>query len=229
LAALVLAACGGAAAPAVVGVTPPRGAEPGSAAGTGAGASGSGSAGAGESVSGGAGVSGSASAGAGSSAAAIGSASAASVPRPRPTSLADKLTALQLDPQDLPSFDELTPTQLRGVMKLFAESLHAKCVDCHETDFSVPTRRKKIAVHMWNDLARRFTTVSGDPVFCDSCHQQQIKPLMRTDDAALRAGMQASFVSGLKRKDPNQQAAEMACTACHVSEQDFALLDKWSR
>ena len=144
---------------------------------------------------------------------------------PRGTALADKLAALQLDPQDLPRFDDLTPAQLRGVMKLFVESLHTKCTECHETDFSAPTRRKKIAVHMWDDLARRFALASGEPIFCDSCHQQQLKPLVRGSDADLRAGMQSSFIEHLERKDDQP----MACTACHVSDADHALLDRWSR
>jgi hypothetical protein len=37
--------------------------------------------------------------------------------------------------------------------------------------------------------------------------------------------MKASFVDGLKPKDEGATV----CTTCHTSEQDFALLDKWSR
>jgi Cytochrome c7 and related cytochrome c len=144
---------------------------------------------------------------------------------PVPSTLGADLQALAIDPQNLPLMENLDPRALRGVMKLLARSLGARCGDCHaEGDFAAPTRRKKIAARMWDQFAVQLTTVDGSPVFCDSCHQGRVIQLDRTDKTALARWMDASFVDGLKRKDGKAEE----CESCHVDmEMHFLVL--WGR
>lgn len=161
-----------------------------------------------------------------SSTASTGAVGGPKVPPPRATEQAEELAKLGLDADDLPKFEELTPTQLRGVMKLFAASLGVRCDACHQDDFAAPTPQKSVAVHMWNELVVRHALASGGgTVFCDSCHQKKLHMIDRADDAALEAAMQSSYVQGLANKD----GAPMACTSCHVSNRDFSLLDRWRK
>src|ERR1019366_4527357 len=68
------------------------------------------------------------------------------------SAMVEDLCALGLDAKSLPPIEKLEPRTLRGVMKLMARSLVVKCNDCHqEGDFAAPTRRKKIAAHMWDE------------------------------------------------------------------------------
>jgi hypothetical protein len=135
------------------------------------------------------------------------------------------LQALGLDPKNLPPIEKLDPKALRGVMKLLARSLGGKCADCHsEGDFAAQTRRKKIAIKMWNEFAAKLTTVDGSPIFCDSCHQGRIVQLDRTDKKALGKWMDASFVDGFKRKDGKAEE----CESCHVG-MDMHFLDSWGK
>jgi hypothetical protein len=144
---------------------------------------------------------------------------------PVPGTLGADLQALGIDPQNLPLMENLDPRALRGVMKLLARSLGARCGDCHtEGDFAAPTRRKKIAARMWDQFAAQLTTVDGSPVFCDSCHQGRVVQLDRTDKPALARWMDASFVDGLKRKDGKAEE----CESCHV-DMEMHFLAIWGR
>jgi hypothetical protein len=144
---------------------------------------------------------------------------------PIPSAMVGDLQALGIDAKSLPSMDKLDPKALRGVMKLFARSLGAKCGDCHsEGDFAAPTRRKKIAAKMWSEFAAKLTTSDGSSVFCDSCHQGRIVQLDRTDKKALGKWMDANFVDRLKRKDGSTQE----CESCHV-DMEMQLLSKWAQ
>jgi hypothetical protein len=135
------------------------------------------------------------------------------------------LQALGIDAKSLPPIEKLDPKALRGVMKLMARSLGAKCGDCHaEGDFAAPTRRKKIAAKMWDEFAAKLTTADGSPVFCDSCHQGRIVQLDRSDKKALGKWMDASFVGGLKRKDGQPEE----CESCHV-DMEMRFLTKWGQ
>jgi hypothetical protein len=136
-----------------------------------------------------------------------------------------ELAALGLDPKNLPRMDKLEPRALRGVMKLIARSLGVRCADCHvEGDFAAPTRRKKIAAHMWNEFAAGLSLADGSPLFCDSCHQGRIKLLDRSDKKALGKWMQASFVDGVARKDGQPEK----CESCHV-DWNMTFLSTWGR
>jgi hypothetical protein len=143
-----------------------------------------------------------------------------------PSALAGELRAIGLDIASLPPLEKLEPTALRRVMKLFARSLGAKCGDCHAAqgtgDFAAPTRRKKIAAKMWDELVIKLQMSDGSPLFCDSCHQGRIVQLDRTDKTALGHWMQASFVDSLKRRD----GADHNCETCHVGK-EMHLLSKW--
>ncbi len=144
---------------------------------------------------------------------------------PVPSAVGAELVSLGLDPKDLPPIEKLEPRALRGVMKIIAKSLGVRCADCHqEGDFAAPTRRKKIAARMWNELAARLTAADGSPLFCDSCHQGRIKLLDRSDKKALGKWMQTAFVDGLARKDGQPQK----CESCHVGW-DMTFLTSWGR
>jgi hypothetical protein len=143
---------------------------------------------------------------------------------PAPTALIADLQALDLDPTHLPPIAKIDPKQLRGVMKLFARSLGARCADCHEEgDFGAPTPRKRIAAKMWDEFVAKLAFADGGAVFCDSCHQGAMKELDRSDKKALAQWMDANFVAKLKRKD----ARDEECESCHV-DMDMHFLNKWA-
>ena len=148
---------------------------------------------------------------------------------PVPSAMVADLLALGLDAANLPPIEKLEPTALRRVMKLLARSLGARCGDCHApqrggdgSDFAAPTRRKKIAAKMWDELVVKLQMADGSALFCDSCHQGRIAQLDRADEKALRTWMGASFVGGLKRKD----GMSHDCETCHV-HMEMHLLTKW--
>jgi hypothetical protein len=136
-----------------------------------------------------------------------------------------ELTALGLDPKNLPPMEKLEPRALRGVMKIMARSLGLRCAECHvDGDFAAPTRRKKIAAHMWNEFAARLTLADGSALFCDSCHQGRAKLLDRSDKKALGKWMQAAFVDGVAHKDGQPGK----CESCHV-DWNMTFLTAWGR
>jgi hypothetical protein len=150
---------------------------------------------------------------------------------PSPTAMADDLRALGLDAKNLPPIEKLEPRTLRGVMKLMARSLGVKCGDCHqEGDFAAPTRRKKVAAHMWDEFAAKmaFDTGAGGgaggALFCDSCHQGRVQLLDRRDKKVLSKWMDDSFVAKLVQKD----GKSMECETCHV-DMDMHFLAKWGQ
>ena len=143
---------------------------------------------------------------------------------PVPTALSAELAALALDPNNLPPIEKIDPKQLRGVMKLFAKSLGARCTDCHqEGDFAAPTPAKRVAAKMWNEFTAKLAFADGGALFCDSCHQGRPKELERSDRKALSQWMDANFVGKLKRKDER----ELECETCHV-DMDMHFLNKWA-
>jgi len=142
---------------------------------------------------------------------------------PRPTAFADQLTAIGLDPKNLPRLRELDPKQLRQVMELFKVSLGTRCRDCHAERYSEETPRKKVAEHMWDEFVRRLTIADGSPVFCDSCHQGKVQTLVRTDKSTLAKAMADAYVAKLRRTD----GQEHRCTTCHVSDEDRSILARW--
>jgi hypothetical protein len=122
------------------------------------------------------------------------------------------LKALGLDPGALPPMDKLPPETLRKVMKTFSKALGVPCSACHAKDFAAPTERKAIALGMWDHFARDLSAKDGSPLFCDSCHQGTLTPLLdRHDDKALGHWMEANYVEGLKRRDGKKHD----CATCH--------------
>jgi hypothetical protein len=151
------------------------------------------------------------------------------------SAMVEDLRALGLDAKSLPPIEKLEPRTLRGVMKLMARSLGVKCGDCHqEGDFAAPTRRKKIAAHMWDEFAAKVSLSapagaagSGGPdapVFCDSCHQGRVQLLDRRDKKALSKWMDDNFVVRLDRHD----GKSVECETCHV-DMDMHFLAKWGQ
>ncbi len=172
----------------------------------------------------------SAPAGSGSASAPLGTAPVAvEMKSPIPTAMGDDLKALGLDAKSLPPIEKLEPRALRGVMKLIAKSLGVRCGDCHqEGDFAAPTRRKKIAAHMWDEFAAKLLLADGQgqaaPLFCDSCHQGRTTLLDRRDKKALSKWMDDNFASKLQRKDGKSEE----CESCHV-DMDMHFLAKWGQ
>jgi hypothetical protein len=153
------------------------------------------------------------------------SAGAPELKTPVPTSLVPDLQALGLDAARLPPIEKLEPRALRGVMKLMAKSLGIKCADCHKDgDFPAPTRRKKIAAKMWDEFVVKlaFASPDGAPLFCDSCHQGRVEQLDRRDKKALAKWMDDNFVARLKQKNGGAQE----CETCHV-DMEMQFLAIW--
>jgi hypothetical protein len=148
---------------------------------------------------------------------------------PIPTALVADLKSLGLDAKHLPPIEKLEPKTLRGVMKLMAKSLGVKCGDCHkEGDFAAPTRRKKIAAKMWDELVVKMALAApppdGSPLFCDSCHQGRVEQLDRRDKKALAKWMDANFVGLLKQTNGGSQE----CESCHV-DMEMHFLTLWGK
>jgi Cytochrome c7 and related cytochrome c len=144
---------------------------------------------------------------------------------PVPSAMQAELHALGLDPSSLPPIEKLDAKALRGVMKLIAKSLGAKCGDCHaEGDFASPTPRKKVAAKMWDEFVVKLAfAADGSPLFCDSCHQGRKKELDRTDKKALARWMDANFVEKLKRSDDKDHD----CETCHVN-MEMRFVSRWA-
>jgi hypothetical protein len=145
------------------------------------------------------------------------------------SAMIDDLRALGLDAKSLPPIEKLEPRTLRGVMKLMAKSLGVKCNDCHQDgDFAAPTRRKKIAAHMWDEFAAKLALGGSggadSPLFCDSCHQGRVQLLDRHDKKALSKWMDDQFVVKLDRHD----GKSVECETCHV-DMDMHFLAKWGQ
>jgi len=142
------------------------------------------------------------------------------------TTMAGDLKALDLDPTALPPLDQLPPDKLRRVMKTFTKALGARCGACHmEGDFAAPTPRKAIAANMWTHFVREVSTPGGAPVYCDSCHQGRLTPLLdRHDKKALSEWMEANFEHGLKLR--SGKANE--CETCHGEPFESHFLKKWA-
>jgi Cytochrome c7 and related cytochrome c len=148
---------------------------------------------------------------------------------PISTAMVDDLKALGLDAKNLPPIEKLEPRALRGVMKIMAKSLGVRCGDCHqEGDFAAPTRRKKIAAHMWDEFAVKLSLGDGQgqpaPLFCDSCHQGRTTLLDRRDKKALSKWMDDNFASKLQRKDGKSEE----CESCHV-DMEMHFLAQWGQ
>jgi hypothetical protein len=148
---------------------------------------------------------------------------------PVPSAMIDDLRALGLDAKSLPPIEKLEPRTLRGVMKLMAKSLGVRCGDCHqEGDYAAPTRRKKIAAHMWDEFAAKLLVADAQgqaaPLFCDSCHQGRTTLLDRRDKKALSKWMDDNFAAKLTRKDGKSEE----CESCHV-DMEMHFLAQWGQ
>jgi len=145
---------------------------------------------------------------------------------PTPSELGDKLTAIGLDPKELPPLTKLHPDQIRKVMPLIAKSLGVKCTACHIWNSDGPpprTPRMNVAEQMWNRFVRGLTLADGQPLFCDSCHHGSMQVVDRHDTKALGAWMKESFVIGLSRNDQK----ENECATCHGNPMQPRFINLW--
>jgi hypothetical protein len=143
-----------------------------------------------------------------------------------PTAMEGDLKALGLDPNALPTIDKLPPETLRKVMKTFSKALGARCDECHVAgNFAAPTPRKAIAAGMWDHFVRELSTKDGAAIYCDSCHQGKMTPLLdRHDDDALGHWMQENYVAPLKRRDGKAHK----CATCHGEPFEGHFLKAWA-
>jgi len=142
------------------------------------------------------------------------------------SAMATDLTNLGLDLKNLPALEKMEPNKLRKVMRTFTKALGAKCSDCHnESDYSAMTPMKKITLHMWNDYVRGLSLDSGEPLYCDTCHQGRMKFLDRHDKKALGAWMDENFVDKMKRRD----GKEHKCATCHGEPFNEDILARWTK
>jgi len=134
------------------------------------------------------------------------------------------LAAAGLDVRDLPPIEKLAPGPKRRVMQLFTEALGVPCIGCHDEDsFTADTRRKRVAKRMYNEIVRVLELESGEPIFCDSCHDGRMFPLDRRTKIAVAHYMSTSLVGNLKRID----GRDHDCTTCHGDPPDFHILTRW--
>lgn len=142
-----------------------------------------------------------------------------------PSRLGADLRKLGLDPLKLPRFDDLSPPQLHGVMSTFTRSLGMTCLDCHDAaNAQAPTRRKRLAKRMWDEMVRGFRLEGGkEPLYCDSCHHGQTRFLDRSDLGAVSAYMAESYTGSLERAD----GSEVACATCHGDPRVARFLSTW--
>ena len=143
------------------------------------------------------------------------------------SAMAADLQAIGLDPKALPPLGKLDPDKLRKVMKTFTKALGVTCTDCHvENDFRASTPRKAIAAGMWDHFARPLAMTDGALVYCDSCHQGRITPLLdRHDKKALSQWMDANYVDKVKRID----GAEHTCATCHGDPFKPEIIAAWAQ
>jgi hypothetical protein len=164
------------------------------------------------------------------------------------------LSSAGLDPKNLPALDKLGKDNLKPVMHSFADSLGVQCSECHAPamktgpsatapapgpamgmgdmggmksspyDFDVWTPNKRIAAKMWSEFVQKLSFANGDPLYCDSCHQQRAKFLDRSDDDKLGQWMHDNFVAKLVQK--NGQPVE--CATCHGKPFNGSFLDGWA-
>lgn len=136
-------------------------------------------------------------------------------PGPSTTAFADKLTAIGLDVNDLPSLHDLPMAQKLKVMRTFNESMGISCNACHDTsDYAKPTEQKEIAAAGWEGISRKLTMGDGSAIYCDSCHYGKFDFLDRSEGhEGIARWMQKNFVEQLKTKS----GEEMQCTTCHVN------------
>jgi hypothetical protein len=141
------------------------------------------------------------------------------------SAMGDDLRAAGLDPSNLPAFEALTSRQVRRVMGTFTRSLGYACTDCHEQqDYRAPTRAKRLAARMWNDMVRPNAFEGSGALYCDSCHQGQGRFLDRSDKKAIAAYMSDNYTEKLKR---GPEKKDVECETCHGDPMDPSFLAKW--
>jgi len=134
------------------------------------------------------------------------------MPVPKVTTKTVTLAALDIDAKRLPDLTAIRAKTMPALMDTFDDSLDACCMDCHvRDDPKAPTVEKRIAHEMWSQYAREFTTVDGGAVYCDSCHQGQLRFLDRSDSKALSTWMQTNYVDKLRLRD----GSRVECATCH--------------
>jgi len=146
---------------------------------------------------------------------------------PKPTAMEARLKSAGLDLRKLPPLERLDRAAILPVMSTFSDSLGIPCTGCHaEDDAKADTFRKRVARRMWNEFVRVLAfDKSGEPVYCDSCHQGRMFSLDHRDKSKVSDFMQASFVDGLKRVD----GREHDCGTCHGDPPEFQLIAEWKK
>jgi hypothetical protein len=124
-----------------------------------------------------------------------------------------ELKAIGIDPAHPGDLGKIEMSKKKKLMKLFVKSLGmASCEGCHVPgDFKADTHNKKLATSMWDHFVKGLKAKSGEPVFCDSCHQGHTQLLVRDDKKALSQFMKANYEDKLERSDKKDHS----CGTCH--------------
>ena len=94
-------------------------------------------------------------------------------------------------------------------------------------DYEAPTSNKRLAKKMWTSFVRGLRQVDGSPLYCDSCHQGNMKFLDHDHKKPeeLSNWMEANFVAKLERSD----GAKHGCETCHGDPFDGHFLSGWAK
>ena len=160
------------------------------------------------------------------------------------TSYDAELRAIGLEPNLLPPIGMMSRSQRMKIMTMFSESMgflpaqstepkkpakglsdfgSMPCFQCHDKqDLAKVTRRMAIVDHMWNDWVMKMNVAGGGTVFCDSCHEKNVKTIDRKDEAGVRAFMKDEYVGKLVMKD----GSATTCETCHGQGFQASIFDK---
>ena len=144
--------------------------------------------------------------------------------------LVPALVAAGLDAARFPPLGQLSTAERGAVMTSFTKALGVPCDGCHlPDDFFAATPRKLIAGQMWEQIVRPLAVASGEPLYCDSCHQGSLLFVDRGAHLKPAADyMKANFVEKLSH-GADGDAGDVTCETCHGKPFEPEFLGAWSR
>lgn len=164
-----------------------------------------------------------ASTGGGSAAPAAAAGPAKSIPIAQ-SKLVEDLKKIGLNTAKMPDLKTMSLAQKKKVMPIMQKAMgYAACTGCHvEGDFKAETRNLKISREMWRAYTVELRDEKGGAVFCDTCHQGNVKVLNRSNKEALKEFMEEEYEHKLTRADK----ADMECSTCHGDTMEMKIIEK---